>query len=66
MKKLMQEIEKWSAKYQFSFQFWGKDNMNVFISKDDVELTSFGGRDSIEEIIKDALEYINRINGQNQ
>jgi len=62
----MQEIEKWSAKYQFSFQFWGKDNMNVFISKDDVELTSFGGRDSIEEIIKDALEYINRINGQNQ
>lgn len=59
---LLGEIEKWSGKYQFSFQFWGEDNNNVFINKDHVEITSMGGRESIQEILADTLEWIYRVN----
>jgi len=62
MEELMQEIEKWSEKYQFSFQFWGAGNNNCFLYKDEVEISSFGGDESIEDILKRTLSYIYRIN----
>ncbi len=58
---LLQEIEKWSGKYKFSFQFWPDQN-NVYISKDGVDLTSFGGYSTIKGVLVKALEYIYRIN----
>ena len=60
--KLLKEIELFSVKYQFSFQFWGDGNNNVFISKDDVELYSSGGWLNIEDALTDAVKYIYRIN----
>ena len=60
--ELLQEIEKYSEKYTFSFQFWGKGNNNVYIEKDCVELTSSGGYETIEDVLKFALEYIYKIN----
>lgn len=60
---LLDEIEHFSEKYQISFQFWGPDNNNVYISKDHVELTSFGGRETINDILIVTLEYLRRING---
>lgn len=60
--RLLEEIEKYSSKYQFSFQFWGDGNNNVFIMKDDVDLYSSGGFLSIEGVIMDALQYIYKIN----
>jgi len=62
MEKLIKEIEKFSEKYQFSFQFWGIGNNNVFIMKDDIDLYSTGGWLSPVDAIIDALNYIYRIN----
>lgn len=61
---LIKKIEFWSDKkgYQFNFQFWGKDNNNVFISKDLVEIKSMGGEDSALEIIKMAVEWAEKSN----
>jgi hypothetical protein len=62
MKKLIKEIEKYSQKYQISFQFWGDGNNNAFIMKDDVDLYDSGGFLSIREAVMDALQYIYKIN----
>jgi hypothetical protein len=62
METLITEIEKWSEKYDFSFQFWGEDNNNVFISKDHVDLHSTGGYETIEEVLKVTLEWVYRVN----
>jgi len=51
------ELEKWTKVYEFSFQFWGEGNNNVFINKGGIEMTSFGGEDTIELVIKRALEW---------
>lgn len=59
---LLKEIERWAEKYQFSFQFWGIGNNNVFISKDHVDLYSSGGFDSANDVMIDALNYVYRIN----
>jgi hypothetical protein len=59
---LFAEIEKWTEIYEFSFQFWGKGDMNVFIKKGGIDLTSMGGRDTIKEILIDALEWVNKQN----
>jgi len=60
--RFLKEIEKYSSKYQFSFQFWGDGNNNVFIMKDDIDLYSSGGFLSIQEALMDALQYIYKIN----
>ena len=62
MDSLLKEIEKYSGKYQLSFQFWGEGNNNVFVEKNDVELYSNGGLESPKEAIKEALNYIYRVN----
>ncbi len=48
--------------YEISIQFWGESNTNVFIAKDGIELTDFGGLDPAEAIAK-TVEYLDRING---
>lgn len=59
---LMKDIEEWSTVYEFSFQFWGEGNNNVYINKHGVELTSFGGENTIEDILKRTLEWVNEKN----
>jgi len=59
---LLDEIQAWSEKYEFSFQFWGKGRNQLWIYKGGVELTLFGGRDTAVEVIKEGLEYIYKIN----
>jgi hypothetical protein len=54
---LSKKIEFWSNRYEFSFQFWGKNNCNVFISRQGVEIASFGGRDDIKEIFEDTISW---------
>ena len=62
MNKLLNEIEKYSEIHTFCFQFWGKYNNNVFIEKDGIELTSSGGFETIEEVLKFSLGYIYKVN----
>lgn len=62
MNELLREIEIWSSKYEFSFQFWGEGNNNVFINKDSIELASFGGELSIEDILIRTLEWVKKEN----
>lgn len=59
---LLGEIEKWSEKYEFSFQFWGEGNMNVFIYKDGIELFCAGGRNTVYEILTEAMNFVRKIN----
>lgn len=59
---LLNEITKYSGKYEFSFQFWGMNNNNVWIHKDGVELYSSGGHSSNIDAIIAAFKYIYRIN----
>lgn len=55
-------IEFWSRIYEFSFQFWGDANNNVYINKGGIELASFGGEDTIDEIFKRAIEWCEKQN----
>jgi len=64
-KDYIQAIEKWSNIYQFSFQFWGKGNNNVYIYKDHIEIYDSGGHETPMRAINDALQYIKRINQAN-
>ena len=52
---------KYAGKYQISIQFWGEGKTNVFIEKDGIELTDFGGL-SPDEAIRQTVEYLDRIN----
>jgi len=49
----------YSDRYEISIQFW-PDQIAVYIAKDGVELTSYGG--SFSFAIKSATDYLNRIN----
>jgi hypothetical protein len=51
------KIEFWTKRYEFSFQFWGEDNNNVYINRGTVEIASMGGRASVEEILDDVIEW---------
>lgn len=71
LKQISDDANKWRklekmlaycGKYQVSIQFWGDGNTNVYIEKDDVDLTDFGGYNPLEAIEK-TLEYLNKING---
>lgn len=56
--KLLQDIERWSSVYEFSFQFWGDGNNNVYIEKAGIELWSSGGLNTIEDALKEAMEWV--------
>jgi hypothetical protein len=62
LNQLMQGIKKWSDVYEFSFQFWGEDQNNVFINKGGIEMASFGGEETIEKILERTLEWVNKEN----
>ncbi len=62
MKTLLSELQKFSTKYEFNFQFWGGGANNVFIYKDDVEIYNSGDNDTVEEAIINALEFCYRVN----
>lgn len=62
MEKLLEEIGKWSEKYDISFQFWGEDRNSVYISRDWVDLFESGGYETAYEAIKAALDWIYRVN----
>ena len=59
---LLKKIIRYSKKYEISIQFW-PFQWAIFIQKDGVELTSFGGEP--EETLQRGLDYLNRINRAN-
>lgn len=58
----LMKIEFWTKRYEFSFQFWGEDNNNVYIQRDNVEIASFGGEGTISEILKRTLDWCEKSN----
>jgi len=52
---LLTKIEFWSFQYDFSFQFWGVDNNNAYIYRDDVELICYAMRDFNQYDLKEWL-----------
>ena len=59
---LFEKLNPYFGKYEISFQFWGVGNNNVFINKNDVEIASFGGEETPEDIMQVTLSYLDRIN----
>lgn len=59
---LLTEIEKYTDRYEFNFQFWGADNNNVFISKGGIEMAHFGGEATIEDVLARTLNWLYRVN----
>jgi hypothetical protein len=51
--------KRYGEGYEFDFQMWA-GSWNIYIKKDDVELTSRSG-DTCEEVLVAALEYLKRI-----
>jgi hypothetical protein len=60
--ELMQEVEKWSEKYEFSFQFWGKGNNTFYIYKDGIDMLNIGGFYDSREAIENALMWVYKTN----
>jgi len=58
----LDKLLQYANKYQISIQFWGDENTNVYIEKDDVDLIDFGGLTPFEAIDK-TVEYLDKING---
>jgi hypothetical protein len=56
---LLTKIMRYSKKYEISVQFW-PDQWAIFINKDGIELTSFGGEP--ENTLRRGVEYLDRIN----
>lgn len=63
---LLAKIEFWSEQYQISFQFWGKGENNVYINRNYVELASFGGEESIEDILQRVIFWCEKSNPSKQ
>lgn len=66
MEELIKRIEEYAGKYEFSFQFWGEGNNNIYIVKDDVDLYDSGGHETIKDCLENALKYLDRINRKNK
>lgn len=63
---LLAEIDQYTHMYEFSFQFWGKDNNNVYVSKGHVELFDIGGRETIHQVLEDTLYHLKKIKAQSK
>lgn len=57
--QLLEQLIRFSDRYELSIQFW-PDQTAVYISKDGVELISYGG--DFDFTIGAAISYLQRIN----
>lgn len=56
------KIEFWAHQYDFSFQFWGVGNNNVFIYRSNVELHSSGDFETIGEMFRYVIKWCEKAN----
>ena len=59
---LLDELNRFTGKYQFSFHFLGVEDNSIFIIKDGIELFDCIGLETPKEALKAALRYIYKIN----
>lgn len=59
----LEKLLRFSDRYELNIQFWPKQTA-VYIEKDGVELTSFGG--DFDFAIDKSIEYLQRINKLNE
>lgn len=60
IQELIVKLESYAGAYEFSFQFWGEGNNNVFIEKDQIEVASFGGEESIHDILQLTYDWLKK------
>lgn len=56
------KVEFWAYQYDFSFQFWGPGNNNVFIMRGTIEVHSSGGFDTVKEMMEYVLRWCEKAN----
>ena len=59
---LLSKIEFWTHRYEFSFQFWGAGKNTVFIERNDVEIHSIGGSESLKELLEETVAWCEKSN----
>lgn len=59
--KRLSELLMFSDRYEISIQFW-PDHLAVYIEKDGVDLTDFGG--DFDFVMDNAIEYLKRITNE--
>jgi hypothetical protein len=64
----LDKVEFWTTVrgYQFSFQFWGESDNNVYVYRDYVEIASFGGEPDPAAIIDRLLKWCEKSNPSTQ
>lgn len=60
-KTLMARLMDYSEIYEINFQLW-PECYSIYISKDGIDLHSYGGESEPNKTMKRALEYLDRIN----
>ena|SRR5688572_110796 len=56
------KVEFWAHQYDFSFQFWGPGNNNVYINRDNVEVHSSGGFETVKEMMEYVVAWCKKAN----
>lgn len=59
--QLFDILIEYSKVYELNFQMWPNNN-SIYISKDGVDLTSYGGYDEVGEVMIETIKYLDRIN----
>jgi hypothetical protein len=59
---LLCKVEFWAHQYDFSFQFWGVGNNNVFINKENIDLSSSGGFQTVKEMFEWVVKWCEKSN----
>lgn len=54
---VLREIDTFTDKYEFNFQLWGEDRYTVYIEKGGIDMTSFGGCETMIEVLEEALNW---------
>lgn len=62
MSHLFDKLNKYAGKYEISLQVWGPGKYTIYISKDGIDLWDRGGFETAEEAMKEAVNYLSRIN----
>ena len=59
---LLLKVEFWAFQYDFSFQFWGVGNNNIYVSRGNIELVSSGGFETVKEALESVINWCEKSN----
>ena len=64
--QLFKKLFEYAGKYEisFNFQMWGEARYTIYIEKDGIPLWDRGGRDTAKQMMQEAVNWLERVNGK--